>query len=316
MRSLLVSSLLCLTLAGCSQTASYSPSPTLAGTLYDYRIESASGEPYSLNKLATELKHADVVLVGEWHSHSGVHLFQAALLAELASNSSNMALSMEQFARPDQAVINQYLAGEIGENSLLSQTHRWSNYNSSYRPLVEFAKENSLAIIASNAPADTVRCIAAEGEDYLDRLPKEKRQYVAATLHDDESPYKEKFFAAMFHGDEAKTENQYLAQLAWDDTMAESIVNFLKQHPNDKIMHIAGAFHVENGLGIAHRIHLLNPDLKVAIISPQTEDEPLEQTIDDYRLIVNPLPPQWLSDAEMEEAMTSMRHGHHTPPCD
>ncbi|MDD1781420.1 ChaN family lipoprotein [Enterovibrio sp. ZSDZ35] len=316
MRSLFVSSLLCLTLAGCSQTASYSSSPALTGTLYDYRIESASGEPYSLEKLATALESADVILVGEWHSHSGVHLFQAALLAELASITPNMALSMEQFARPDQAVINQYLAGDIGENSLLSQTHRWSNYNSSYRPLVEFAKENGLPIIASNAPADTVRCIAAEGKDYLDRLPEDKRQFVAATLHDDESPYKEKFFAAMFHGDEAKTENQYLAQLAWDDTMAESIVDFLKQHPNDKVMHIAGAFHVENGLGIARRIHLLNPDLNIAIISPQTEDEPLSQAVDDYRLIVKPLPPQWLTDEEMEQAMAGMRHGDHTPPCD
>ncbi|PKF49594.1 iron-regulated protein [Enterovibrio nigricans] len=303
MRSLFVSSLLCLTLAGCSQTDRYSPSPALTGTLYDYRIESASGEPYSLDKLATDLDSVDVILVGEWHSHSGVHLFQAALLSELASNSPNIALSMEQFARPDQAVIDQYLAGDIGENSLLNQTHRWSNYNSSYRPLVEFSKENGLSIIASNAPADTVRCIASDGKDYLDRLPEEKRQYVAATLHNDESPYKEKFFEAMFHGDEAKTENQYLAQLAWDDTMAESIVDFLKAHPNDKVMHIAGAFHVEGGLGIAHRIHRLNPDLKVAIISPQAEDEPLDQSIDDYRLIVKPLPPQWLSDAEMEDAM-------------
>ena len=46
-------------------------------------------------------------------------------------------LSMEQFARDKQAVLKQYLAGEIGEQTLMDQGEAWPNYASDYRPLVE-----------------------------------------------------------------------------------------------------------------------------------------------------------------------------------
>lgn len=309
MRSL-SSALIILSLVGCSHPLSTKETPMPAGTLYDYRLESSGGVPHSLNELANAVSGADVVLVGEWHTHPGVHLFQAQLLATLASRYPTTALSMEQFTRADQTVLDGYLAGDFGESSLLSKTSKWSNYEGSYRPLVEYAKAHSVPVIASNAPIEIVRCIAREGKGYLDQLPSEKRSLVAATLSDGDSPYKEKFLAAMFHGDEEKTENQYLAQLAWDDTMAESIVSFLADNPEYKVMHIAGAFHVEEGLGIAARITARNPDLKIAIISPESEEKLLGKEVKDYRLVVNPLPPQWLSDDEMNAAMKKMRHSY------
>ncbi|EOD78012.1 hypothetical protein D515_03236 [Grimontia indica] len=302
--------LLCSLLAGCSQQLHGLSSEPRSVSLYDYQLTTADHAPLTLEAFSKEVKDADVILVGEWHTHSGVHLFQAQLLAMLNSAYPDVALSMEQFTRNDQAVLDEYLAGKFGENSLLSKTSKWSNYEGSYRPLVEYAKAHSVPVIASNAPIEIVRCIGREGKAYLDRLPQEKRGLVAETLSDGESPYKEKFFAAMFHGNETKTGNQYLAQLAWDDTMAESIVNYLAEHPNDKVMHIAGAFHVENGLGIAARITARNPELKVAIVSPQSEEQPLGKEVKDFRLVVNPLPPQWLSDDEMNAAMKEMRHSY------
>lgn len=306
----LSATLLTLALAGCAHSVATQAPPSPAGTLYDYRIESSTGIPYSLSRLADAIKGADVVLVGEWHSHPGVHLFQAQLLAALASRHPNTALSMEQFTRQDQSVIDGYLAGEFGESSLLGRTSKWQNYEGSYRPLVEYAKAHSLPVIAANAPTEIVRCIAREGKDYLERLPAEKRRLVANTLNDGDSPYKEKFLATLFHGDEEKNGNQYLAQLAWDDTMAESIVDFLADNPGYKVMHIAGAFHVEGGLGIAERISARNPTLNIAIVSPQSSDDPLDAGIKDYRLVVLPLPPQWLTDEEMSSAIKAMRHAH------
>lgn len=304
----LSATLLTFALAGCAHSVATQAPPSSAGTLYDYRIESPAGVPYSLNALADAVTDADVVLVGEWHSHPGIHLFQTQLLAALTSRHPNTALSMEQFTRQDQSVIDGYLAGEFGESSLLGKTRQWPNYEGSYRPLVEYAKAHSLPVVAANAPTEIVRCIAREGKGYLERLPAEKRRLVADTLHDGESPYKEKFLATLFHGDEEKNGNQYLAQLAWDDTMAESIVHFLADNPGYKVMHIAGAFHVEEGLGIAARISARNPDLKIAIISPQSEDAPLGTDVKDFRLVVFPLPPQWLTDEEMRAALKTMRH--------
>ncbi|WP_028024537.1 ChaN family lipoprotein [Enterovibrio calviensis] len=302
------------TLLGCSHPLTPKETPPPTDTLYDYHITSATGVPYSLNELANALDSADVILVGEWHTHPGIHLFQAQLLATLAARYPATALSMEQFSRPAQPVIDAYLNGDRGEQALLSYTGKWPNYASDYRPLMEIAKQQALPVIASNTTQDIVRCLSSKGESYLDTLPADKRQHVAQQLSSEASPYKEKFFSVMFHGDEEKTKNQYFAQIAWDDTMAESIVDFLAIHPDFAVMHVAGAFHVEEGLGIASRIHQRNPDLKIAIISPQTDDDPLPNDIEDYRLIVKPLPEQWLSEEEMNAAIGKMRHSSRSQP--
>ena len=76
--------------------------------------------------------------------------------------------------------------------------------------------------------------------------------------------------ASMHHGDADGNARRFAAQTSWDDTMAESMVDYLGKHPGRRIMHIAGNFHVEGGLGIASRIASRNPALKVALIVPQT----------------------------------------------
>lgn len=270
----LSAALFSLSLAACTHPLTPVETPPPKGTLYDYQIESPSGVPYSLNELANALGDYDVILVGEWHTHPGIHLFEAQLLATLAARYPATALSLEQFSRAEQTTLDAYLAGDIGENTFIENSNAWPNYVSDYRPLIEIARQDALPVIAANAPQSIVRCVGREGENYLSRLPEEKRGWVARSLSKGDSPYKEKFFAAMFHGDESKTLNQYLAQITWDDTMAESIVNFLAAHPGYKVMQVAGAFHVEAGLGIASRITARNPDLKVAIISPQSVESP------------------------------------------
>ena len=76
----------------------------------------------------------------------------------------------------------------------------------------------------------------------------------------------------MHHGDADSNARRFAAQTSWDDTMAESMVDYLGKHPGRRIMHIAGNFHVEGGSGIASRIASRNPALKVALIITQTGD--------------------------------------------
>ncbi len=64
---------------------------------------------------------ADVVLIGEWHTHSAIHRFQTDFLkARRNAATSSIALSMEQFTREHQDTLNQYLNDEIGEQVLMS----------------------------------------------------------------------------------------------------------------------------------------------------------------------------------------------------
>lgn len=276
--------------------------PETVSTYYDYQFASPQGEALSLNALPQELLDADVILIGEWHTHSAIHRFQTDFLKARQNADSNIALSMEQFTREHQDTLNQYLNGEIGEQVLISNAAAWPNYESDYRALVEFAKANDLDVIAANAPKPFVQCIGRKGLPYLDQLSSEQRDWVATEVNIGDSPYKEKFMASMHHGTPEQTEKQFAAQVTWDETMAESIVDYLATNPDKQVIHIAGKFHTEGGLGTAASISRRNPDLKVAIITPV---EALSSDSSDYQLQVLSPPVRFV---QKENRMKAYKH--------
>lgn len=272
-------------LTGCSSythTNSHATSAEVT-SFYDYQLYTPSGEHIALSKLPIELQQADVILIGEWHTHAGVHRFQTDMLKQLTSYDRSLALSMEQFTRDKQPVVDAYLRGEIGEQYLMKQANAWPNYESDYRPLVEFAKQKNLPVIAANAPKSIVRCIGRQGLDYINKLDDDQRMFIAQAINTGSSPYKEKFMASMHHGKPEQTEKQFAAQVTWDETMAESIVSYLDDNPGAQIVHVAGKFHTEQGLGTAASILSRNPSLKVVVISP-TDNVLSDNT--DYQLEV------------------------------
>ncbi|MFH7587073.1 ChaN family lipoprotein [Oceanimonas smirnovii] len=262
-----ISMLLCtLLLAGCQAQ------PQAADTLYDYQLLDDKGRLLSVAEAAQRLTDADVIMVGELHGHTGVHRFQAELLAALLNQPRPMALAMEQFTRDHQPEVNAYLAGKIGEDAFIEQANAWPSYRHDYRPLVELAKAAGIEVIAANAPRNIVRCIGKLGPDYLNRLPENERGWVAKQLTLDEDDYKIRFMATRFHG-HAPSENQFAAQTSWDDTMAESMALYLTEHPEHNIMLTVGRFHIADGLGTAQRLQQRMPGVKMALIYPVLPDE-------------------------------------------
>ncbi|NRF24856.1 ChaN family lipoprotein [Vibrio coralliilyticus] len=266
MRKLLTVSLACLTLSACS-TAPHQE----VTSFYDYQLFTPHAKAVSLTSLPEDIQKADIILVGEWHTHSGVHRFQTDLVKALISQGHNVAVSMEQFSRDSQDIVNQYLSGEIGEQTLIKNASAWPNYESDYRALVELAKANQLDVIAANAPKPIVRCIGRQGVGYLNKLPAEQRANVAEKVNLSSSPYKDKFMASMHHGKPEQTEKQFAAQVTWDETMAESMTRYLEQNPSKQIVHIAGKFHIEDGLGTKASIISRKPDLRVVVITPTAD---------------------------------------------
>lgn len=281
--------------------------PQVLESLYDYQVNDPQGKALTLDELAESIESVDVVLVGEWHGHPGIHKFQTDLLVALSTRRNDVALSMEQFSRDTQSLVEQYLDSELGEDVFKREARAWENYDSDYRPLIEVAKARGLDVIAANAPKRYVRCVGKEGLVFLDKLPPQKRAWFADKIDTSDSPYKDTFFSAMHHGNEQQTLNQYSAQLSWDATMAESIINYIAANRNTTVYHIAGRFHVAEGLGIAGQIHQRDPSLKIMVVTPVHEGINLPESAQDIRLNVLPLPQRWLSEDEMMASMKEMR---------
>ncbi|MFM5149185.1 ChaN family lipoprotein [Aeromonas hydrophila] len=297
-----------LLLAACVTTAPVND----AGTLYHYQLKATQGNVLTLEQALALVADADIVLVGELHTHPAVHLLQARMLAGLAADGRPLVLSMEQFSRADQPVLDAYLAGRIGEAALIRDGNAWPNYQSDYRPLVEFAKAHHLPVIAANAPKPLVSCVGQEGPAWLEQLPAPRRSQLARTLTLGDDPYRQKFMASLHHGDADSNARRFAAQTSWDDTMAESMVDYLRSHPGQRIMHIAGNFHVEGGLGLASRIASRNPDLKVSLVVPELtapqagDGQAATGRVADVRVGIAPLPERWLNADEMKQDMGAL----------
>ena len=279
---------------------------------------------------ADELKNYDVIFFGEWHDHPGNHLAEMALFREIHARAPQLALSMEQFERDVQPVVDDYMAGHVGEEALLSKGRAWGNYAESYRPLVEFAKEHGLPLIAANAPASVVRCIGERGPEFLTQLDAEKRLWAAADLHLEDGAYKDKFMRFLredgTHGAPASDADAaasnaraFAAQVVRDDTMAESIALYLQKNPRHKVVHITGDFHVEGGLGTAERLKYRMPTLKIAVVVPAEAETPNRPTVaaadakgGDYLFLMRGEPKQYVSDAEKKVAEEQMRGNFRT----
>ncbi|XQW83709.1 ChaN family lipoprotein [Thalassotalea piscium] len=248
-------------------------------TLYDYQVMASDQQSaIEFSDLVTQLAAKDVIFIGEHHSHQASHLLQLQLIAALYHQNPNIIISMEQFTRDSQRVIDLYLSGKYGEATLIKEAHAWDHYKGSYRPILEFARIHHIPVVAANAPAMHVRCVGKQGLSVLDKLPQEERVWSAKEIDIDNQAYRAKFFSFMkgagnSHGQTPEQQqktmlNTFSAQLLRDTTMAESIANTLSTHKNAQVIHLNGAFHSDGHMGTVAVLNNLMPELDISVLSP------------------------------------------------
>lgn len=218
----------------------------------------------SLEDMAKQLAEFDVVLVGEQHDDPETHTAELVILQRLHKRiGSRLVLGLEMFERDNQADVAKYAAGETDETTFRKAVRLWSNYNNDYRPMVEYARANKLAVVGTNAPASIVRKVGKDGlsATFAALTDDEKRNVAAFVLAPDDGgdPYRKRFAAVMGSGmghdgkpmSAERMRHIYEAQCLRDDTMAESIAQMVAQ--GRAVLHINGSFHSDAGLGTAAR---------------------------------------------------------------
>ena len=315
-------------LASCASPAQQNTGlPALPDLTSYVLVEPVSGVAVSVETAAAQLAQADVVFLGESHSHPGNHLAQMAIFRALHQRNGDLALSLEQFERDVQPVLDQYLAGDIGEATLRDLGRAWDNYPVSYRPLVEYAKANGLPVIAAEAPNMVVRCVGRQGPAFLDTMPADKRLWAAAKLHLDDGPYRDRFIAFAtqdgVHGESGGTDDEvsdavlrsFAAQVTRDETMADSIVAHIAAHPGRRVVHLTGSFHSAAFLGTAERVAWRRPDLTIAVVHPIEVENPARPVVPTdqrgegtFLLLIAPTPQAYASkQEELDAIMTQMK---------
>jgi uncharacterized iron-regulated protein len=270
-----------------------------------------------LAQVADTLAGFDVVFYGERHGHPGIHLQQMKLLRALVERNPRWVL-----------------AGRIGETTLIDKGRAWNNYAASYRPLLLFAREHQLPVVAAEAPGWAISCVGQWGPDILDRFAPLERTWVAQDVHVAPGAYQDKYMSFMGnsspHGSgaagtpetAAKAQRSFAAQVARDDTMAESIERALHQHPGYKVLHLTGSFHSEAFLGTVERLRMLDPKLKVAVIEPVEVEDPGAPAFETGSLsdgtvlqLIYPNPDLFAEGEDASASMKNMAHAHEMSRC-
>ncbi len=215
-----------------------------------------------------------VVLVGEYHDRLDNHVVQLDVIKYLFSVNQTIAIGLEFFQQPYQAVLDEYVNGTINEQQMLEQSEYFSRWGYDYRlyaPILRFARENRIPLIALNVPAEVSRKTARSG---LDSLDENESLYVPANMDFDVPGYRERIQESLeMHSDTMQVDLSFFheAQLLWDEAMANRAAEYLGENPSRQMVILAGAGHVEDRNGIPVRLERRISSPVVTVIPDSTE---------------------------------------------
>jgi uncharacterized iron-regulated protein len=243
-------------------------------TILDGRTGRQVEDAEFMAKLAT----AKVVCVGEEHPNPHHHWAQLEVVAKMtpAGRHPQLALAMEMFQRPFQAVLDDFAASRIDEAALLSRTgwaERWGYDYAMYRPILARMINAGGSLLALNPAKELVKRVSRQG---LESLTAEERAALPELKLDD-AAHRAWFDGVMAEmgGSQAHTaassaasspagsaeepavpndeihaglvapsaDRIYTVQVLWDESMADGAVRWVRADPSHRAIVIAGNGH-------------------------------------------------------------------------
>jgi uncharacterized iron-regulated protein len=201
------------------------------------------------------------------------------------------------FERDVQTVLDEYLGGLISERHFLLSSRPWNNYETDYRPLVEYARAHRLPVIAANAPARYVSRVSSQGPESLKALPAVavKTWLPPLPFPPASDAYAAKFNRFMQGGPvvpppaapaaQAQVPNPHAqasnphggahlleAQTLRDASMAYSIAEYLKHGRDPLVVQVNGTFHSEERMGVPEQLALYRPKARAVVVTIISDD--------------------------------------------
>ena len=239
-------------------------------------------------KIVDQIRDKKIIFIGEEHDQPAHHINQLRIIEGLHKTNKKLAIGMEMFEKPFQQFINDYLSGDIDERKFLKKTEyfkRWALDYRLYRPIIDFAKENKIPVVALNADREIVKKVSENG---VQALTEDERKRISEAMDFSDVKYRRllKDIFDVHPGSEDKDFNLfYQVQILWDETMAESIDEFLNENPDYQIVVLAGNGHIAYGYGIPTRTYRRNGFQYSTILNDGEEADDAA----DYKLLSEPV---------------------------
>ncbi len=255
-----------------------------------------TGTFVSEEEMLAAVTDAHLAYVGETHDNPASHRLELLVLQAMDERwPGQVSLGMEMFTRKQQPVLDRWTSGKLSEKAFLKEVDWYGNWKMDfalYRDLLIFARDRHIPIIGLNAEKDLVKTVGrtpleALGAEDRDRLPE----------MDLTDPYQTALVESIYAGHVA-SDNQLAGflrvQTLWDETMAETIANYLQTCLDGslRMVVVAGGNHIRHGTGIPRRVFRRLPTSYVLVgtdeihIPESKQDRLMDVTLPNF-----PMPP-------------------------
>ena len=223
-----------------------------------------------LDELIPKLLSKQLISVGETHTNYGHHLNQLEIIRRIHAEFPGIAIGMEMFQQPYQSQLDAFIRGELNERQLIEESgwyKRWGYDYRLYRPVLDFAQENHIPVVALNISTEIKERVSEVG---LKGLSEEERQQIPTQIDRSDQAYEQRL-REMFDQHPQLNKKDFDrfvdVQLLWDESMASQAAAWLQAHPGKKMILLAGSGHLIFGSGIPSRVTRRTP-VESAIVLP------------------------------------------------
>ncbi len=240
-----------------------------------YLIYDSKGKEVSYSKMLRQLTESDFVFFGESHNNAIAHWMELQVTKDIfEKKGKSLILGAEMFEADNQLSIDEYLSSQVTDKRFEDETRLWKNYPTDYKPLLQFAKEKGLRMIASNVPRRYAGLVSDKGFEGLDAIAPDGKKFMVPLPFPYDSTlqcYKDMLTMQGGHGSTKMNANFPKAQALKDATMANFI---LKNWSEGKIfLHYNGSYHSDKHQGIVWYIQQQKPGSKILTISTTSQKD-------------------------------------------
>lgn len=238
-----------------------------------YLLFDEKGKTVKYEKMLKQIEEADIVLFGELHNNAIAHWLQLELTKDLYElKDTNLILGAEMFESDNQLILDEYFSGLVSQTRFEAEVRLWNNYKTDYKPLLEFARKNSLRFVATNIPRRYASLVNSSGFEGLEKLSAEAKAFLPPLP----VPYNPELpaYKSMLNMEEMSNhvnENFPKAQAIKDATMAHFI---LENWSRGKLLiHYHGAYHSDNFESIYWYLKQHNPGLNIVTLTTVSQTD-------------------------------------------
>lgn len=218
-------------------------------------------------------QEADIVLLGEAHDNADHHLWQLQALGMLHGQHDDMIIGMEMFPRRVQPALDRWIAGQLSEEELLTQSdwnRVWRFDPELYLPILRFARLNKLRLVALNVERSLIAETGASGwgavavdrrEGISDPAPAPDayRESLQSSfyMHAGHGQASEQPDSRSASSDDRAFEYFVQAQLVWDRAFAQGLAEAKAANPEALVVGIIGSGHLRYRHGVPYQLRTM-----------------------------------------------------------